>query len=77
MNKFLKCLCTLFTLFFCFKLKAQSQIATSGTLNDTMRSHDKIYVVMAICITILLGLIFYIIRIDKKITQLESSNSQL
>ena len=36
-----------------------------------MRSEGKIYVVMAIVITILAGLIFYVARLDNKITNLE------
>ncbi len=42
-----------------------------NTVNDVMRSNDKIYVVMAVCVTILLGLIFYTIRIDRKISKIE------
>jgi len=36
-----------------------------------MRSNGKIYVVLAICITILLGFIIYLISIDRKIKQIE------
>jgi hypothetical protein len=36
-----------------------------------MRSNGKIYVVMAICITILLGFFIYLLSIDKKIKQIE------
>jgi predicted transporter len=38
---------------------------------DVMRSNGKIYVVVAIVLTILIGLLFYVVRIDKKIQQLE------
>lgn len=38
---------------------------------DAMRSNGKIYVVVAIILTILLGLLFYVARVDKKIKQLE------
>jgi hypothetical protein len=38
---------------------------------DTMRSNGKIYVVVAIILTILAGLLFYVARVDKKIKQLE------
>ena len=49
-----------------------AQDTTNGsTLNATMRSHNKIYVVMAVCITILIGLILYLIRIDRKVSRLE------
>jgi uncharacterized membrane protein len=46
--------------------------AAGSTRNDGfMRSEGKIFVVMAVVITILVGLILYIIRLDRKITKLE------
>lgn len=39
-----------------------------------MVSNDKIYVVMAIVVTILAGLIFYVARLDKKISRLEKES---
>jgi hypothetical protein len=36
-----------------------------------MRSNGKIYVVLAICITILLGLFIYLLSIERKIKQIE------
>jgi hypothetical protein len=38
---------------------------------DVMRSNGKIYVVVAVCLTILIGLFIYIYSIDKKITRIE------
>jgi hypothetical protein len=38
---------------------------------DTMRSNGRIYVVVAVVVTILLGLILYIFRLDRKISRLE------
>jgi hypothetical protein len=38
-----------------------------------MRSHDKIYVVMAVCITILTVLFLYLIRIDIKVSKKEKT----
>jgi hypothetical protein len=38
---------------------------------DTMRSNGKIYVVIAVILTIFAGIIIYLIRLDKKITSLE------
>jgi hypothetical protein len=40
---------------------------------DTMRSSGKIYVVIAVILTILTGLILYVVRLDRKITKLEKS----
>ncbi|MFZ1327830.1 MAG: CcmD family protein [Chitinophagaceae bacterium] len=41
---------------------------------DTMRSNGRIYVVVAVVVTILLGLILYVARLDRKITRLEKEN---
>ena len=38
---------------------------------DTMRSNGKIYVVIAVILTIFAGIIIYLIRLDKNITSLE------
>jgi uncharacterized membrane protein len=38
---------------------------------DTMRSNGRIYVVIAVVVTILLGLILYVFRLDRKISRLE------
>ncbi|MEO7984740.1 MAG: CcmD family protein [Bacteroidota bacterium] len=38
---------------------------------DTMRSNGRIYVVVAVALTILMGLILYIIRLDRKMSRLE------
>ncbi|MDZ7646813.1 MAG: CcmD family protein [Cytophagales bacterium] len=38
---------------------------------DTMRSEGKIYVVVAILLVILLGLIAYLVMLDRKITRIE------
>ena len=49
---------------------AQQQTAAA---EDVMRSNDKIFVVMAVCITILVVLFLYLIRIDSKVSKLEKS----
>lgn len=36
-----------------------------------LNTNDKIWVVMAVCVTILVGLFLYLIRLDKKVTRLE------
>lgn len=43
---------------------------------DTMRSEGKIYVVVAILLIILLGLIGYLIMLDRKITRIEKKLSE-
>jgi hypothetical protein len=53
--------------------------ATPGAAADNkggwMRSEGKIYVVMVIVVTILLGLLIYLSRLDKKITKLEKGDN--
>lgn len=50
---------------------AQDSTNVSSDMNSIMRSHDKIYVVMAVCLLILIALFFYLIRIDLKISKME------
>lgn len=42
---------------------------------DKMRSNGRIYVVIAVVVTILAGLILYVARLDKKISKLEKENT--
>lgn len=49
-----------------------SMAQTAGSsFDETMRSNNKIYVVMAVCLVILITFIIYLIRIDRKISKLE------
>lgn len=57
-------------LFAAVQLTAQ----TTGNETSAMESHGKIYVVLAVCLTILAGLFLYLIRIDRKLTKLEKKN---
>ena len=58
--------------FFSFLLFAQPPAdSAGGGMNSIMRSHDKIYVVMAVCIAILVILFLYLIRIDIKVSKKE------
>jgi len=41
---------------------------------DNMRSNGKIYVVVAVCLTILVGLFIYVFLLDKKISRYENSS---
>ncbi len=43
---------------------------------DTMRSNGKIYVVVAVCLTILIGLFIYVFVVDRKVGRLEKTNMQ-
>jgi uncharacterized membrane protein len=41
---------------------------------DSMRSNGKIYVVVAVILTIFAGIILYLIRLDRKISKLERND---
>ena len=49
---------------------AQDNVATESA----MRSNGKIYVVMAICVTILIGFLIYLLSIERKIKQIEDKH---
>jgi uncharacterized membrane protein len=66
MNKLNKFLLLLLGLMVSNISKAQEE-----TMANTMRSNGKIYVVVAVLTTILVGLIAYLVRLDKKISKLE------
>jgi hypothetical protein len=64
----------LFSFAFLVGLTTFSQNALPGAKpvdKGFMVSQGKIYVVMVIVITILLGLLAYVLRLDRKITKLE------
>ena len=72
MHKWFKILMVLFAI-------TISNIAFSQDVDATdkegiMRASGKIYVVLAIVLTILLGLILYVVRLDRKISKLEKGD---
>ncbi|HQW83158.1 MAG TPA: hypothetical protein PK987_01785 [Ferruginibacter sp.] len=69
MNKIVSKLLLIISCLFCsFILFAQD---TQPDMADTMRSNGKIYVVVAVCLTILIGLFIYVFLLDKKISRME------
>ena len=71
-----KKICTLVFLLFCqvltLPLVAQDSAgAQKVEMADRLRADGKIYVVVFVLGTILLGLILYVVRLDRKITKLE------
>jgi uncharacterized membrane protein AbrB (regulator of aidB expression) len=57
-------------LLFCSILFAQNNASSE----ELMRSNGKIYVVVAVCLTILTGLFIYVFLIDRKISKIEKEN---
>ena len=63
--------------FFCLILTASAYAQDINKKNEMatgLRANGKIYVVMAVVVTILIGLIAYLIRLDRKISKLEKNN---
>lgn len=58
---------------FCLLLSTAVLAGDSVEMADTMRSNGKIYVVVAVCMTILVGLIIYVYLVDKKISRFEKN----
>ncbi len=65
MKKLLSLLAVLFSTICVFAQNEETQVPKG------LNTNDKIWVVMAVCVTILLGLFFYLVRLDKKVTRLE------
>lgn len=61
------------TLSILFFLALAQKPEGSAEMADTMRSNGKIYVVVAVILTIFIGIIIYLVRIDRKISKLEKS----
>jgi CcmD family protein len=58
----------------CMSLSVLAQDSVVGRpveMADRFRADGKIYVVIAVVVTILLGLIAYVMRLDSKISRLE------
>lgn len=62
-------ICLLLSIWVSAQENNQAPEATSG-----MRAEGKIYVVVAVVVTIFLGFTLYLIRLDRKISRLENKN---
>ena len=47
--------------------------AQGGKWTELMNSNAKVFVVIAVMLTILAGLVLYLVRIDRKISKLEKN----
>lgn len=52
-------------------LISTSLFAQEPEMADTLRADGKIYVVVAVLSVMLAGILFYVVRLDRKITRLE------
>lgn len=62
---------TLFVLFARLWANAQDTMTNATREATGLRAGNKIYVVMVVAVTILIGLLLYVIRLDRKISRLE------
>ena len=63
-----------FIFFITCMLLSGAAFAQEVDMADSMRSNGKIYVVVAVCVTILIGLFIYVFMIDRKISRFEKNN---
>ena len=61
---------SLIAMLFLSSLPVWAQGNTTG-MADLMRSNGRIYVVVAVMVTILAGLVFYVARLDRIISKFE------
>ena len=50
---------------------AQNGANEKAEMADLMRSNGRIYVVVGVMLTILIGLVLYMVRVDRKVSKLE------
>ena len=66
---------SLFLLLMMLQAGLMAQEGGKVEMADVMHENGKIYVVVAVILTIFAGIILYLVRIDKKIAKLEKNNS--
>lgn len=69
-----KLLFTIFAITFSLIATAQDTAVNDARTATGLRAEGKIYVVLVVSVTILIGLFIYLIRLDRKITTLEKKN---
>ncbi|MBC9912653.1 CcmD family protein [Chitinophaga varians] len=55
---------------------AQQQDTEKGALNEFFRSNDKIYVIVGVLVIIFLGIVLFLINLDRKISKLEQRDKK-
>lgn len=75
MNKLKYILTGILALFVSLVTIAQEQVNTNS-ISVQERTQQSIYIVMAVVITIVIGLFLYLINIDRKLSKLEKESSK-
>ena len=67
----------IFIFLFAFSLMAKSTMAQNVEMADGLRSSGKIYVVVGVLCIIFIGIVVYLINLDRKLAQLKKEVEQL
>ena len=70
MKKILTCIACLLLMLIS---QAQNDTTNVTPVATGLRADGKIWVVMAVCVTILVGLFIYLVSLDRKISKLEKN----
>jgi hypothetical protein len=74
MQKIINLLFLVWVMFSVMVADAQEPVSKTG-FGETMRSSGRIWVVIAVMLTILIGLVLYLVRLDRKISKLEKETN--
>ncbi len=66
-----KITCTILFIICIMAVQAQNNATQKPAMDNIMRSNGRIFVVVAVMLIILAGLIIYLLRIEKKINRVE------
>ena len=65
---------TMVLLFISVLANAQQQNTEKGPVNEFFRSNDKIYVIVGVLVIIFLGIVLFLINLDRKLGKLEEKD---
>ncbi|WP_291909823.1 CcmD family protein [Chitinophaga sp. CB10] len=68
---------TIMLLLLSFLANAQQQNTETGPVNELFRSNGKIYVIVGILVIIFIGIVLFLINLDRKIKKLEDRDRNL
>ena len=74
MQKIINLFVLVLVMFSAMVADAQEPVSKTG-FGETMRSSGRIWVVIAVMLTILIGLVLYLVRLDRKISKLEKETN--
>lgn len=70
-KKAFSCCLTVLLLLISVLANAQQQDTETGPVNEFFRSNGKIYVIVGVLVIIFLGIVLFLINLDRKIGKLE------